>query len=396
MTRITSAAFAALAALFLFAATAAARDCSWTLTVADPHETGFAAAAEDKIRLTLAANNCLPAAEGETPILNIVFTINSLTSDRDVNAVGMLFAGGFSSATKLDAAADATLDADAPAGHLSLNGVFGNGPHEYFSGWRRARGVKKRAVELAAEKLTLELLAGLDPEVKTVAPSRPNSDFLNEDADLWPILAGGAADIVIHESAHYINARLLGHRTHFRGNDKRTFKVGPHTPAGISVLFTHHVGDNQLLMIPDMLYDFTAVETPAGLEYRDENGNLVSNGARDHAFIAWSGIMSQQITNEYILTKHPRLIDEDEPLLKGMFLFNIFIPAFYTFESNRDENSDLRLLRRDLDINRGVVNSMVLVPAALDVYRYYHPEKKRLRLYSRIAKIIPVAVCLSQ
>ena len=167
--------------------------------------------------------------------------------------------------------------------------------------------------------------------------------------------------------------------------------------AGFSLLYAHHIGDDQLLpLLPDVIYEFDVFNTPNGPEYRDEYGQLISHGRRDHAFLAYSGIFTMNITNEVLLTRHPDLIDRDRPFQKGMFFSNIFIPLFYTFKGYDDPNSDLLLVQRSTGLDRWQVNAMVIVPAALDVYRYYHPEKKKLRRISRIAKLIPVIICLSQ
>ena len=79
-----------------------------------------------------------------------------------------------------------------------------------------------------------------------------------------------------------------------------------------------------------------------------------------------------------------------------MFLGNILVPAFYTVRGYSDYNSDLMLLQRDLGWDRWAVNTLVLTPLAIDMYRYYHPEKKRLRRYARIAKLVPLLICLTR
>lgn len=382
-------------ACFVFPIQIGAADCEFSLSTDDPANTGLGYAGHSRIVEVLEANGC---TETKDAALKITFRIDALDSDRDLNPTGLLLAGGFSSITRLDVTATVSLTATRDGGEIFSDTLTGrNSPHELFSGWRKARGVKKRAVEAAADRLASRLLAQLaGPDAEIALPPRGNGDLLNEDRDIWPIFGAALLDIAIHESGHFINARLTGHKAHMQGNDSRTFKVGAHTALGLTALFTHHVGDDRLFMMPDVLYDFAPVRTPRGLEYRDENGVPVSHGRRDHALIAYSGILFQNITNEILLTRHPRLIDEDRPFLKGMFFFNLFLPLFYTFESRSDANSDLRLLQQDLGYDKWQVNAIVLIPAALDAYRYYHPEKKRLRTYARIAKVVPVIICLSQ
>ncbi|MFH1539072.1 MAG: hypothetical protein ABIH66_08935, partial [bacterium] len=361
----------------------------------DPANTGLADAAHVRFIETMTANGCFESADAT---LKITLTIGVIDADKDLNPQGVLLAGGYSSITKLDVTATVSLTAvqgDEEVFSETLTGR--NSSHELFSGWRKARAVKKRAVETAADRLAASLLKEINgPEADTAIPPRGNGDLLNEDRDIWPIFGAALTDIAIHESGHLVNARLTGHKGHMQGNDSRTFTVSPHTVLGLTALFTHHVGDDQLFMMPDVLYDFSSLRTDRGMEYLDENGAPVSHGRRDHALIAYSGLLFQNITNEILLTRHPRLIDEDRPFLKGMFFFNLFLPMFYTFESRSDDNSDLRLLQQDIGYDKWQVNAIVLVPAALDAYRYYHPEKKRLRTYARIAKTIPVVICLSQ
>jgi len=269
---------------------------------------------------------------------------------------------------------------------------------EFFSGYHRSRAVKKRAVQEAAYELAAGFLSSVrETGFQAVKPGFGASDLLTEDADLWPILGASLTGLVIHETGHIMSAYMTGHTPEIRGNDSRTFDTGPELVAGLSILFAHHIGeDSHLPLLPDILYDFHPVQTSNGMAFVDNNGAPVSHGRRDHSFIVYSGIMYQNATNEYLLTKHPDLINKDEPFLKGLFFMNVFLPSFYTVWGYQNENSDLKLLRESLDYEKWKVNAMVLAPSALDVYRYYHPEKKKLRAYSRIAKLIPVIICLSQ
>jgi len=166
--------------------------------------------------------------------------------------------------------------------------------------------------------------------------------------------------------------------------------------AGFSVLFSHRLGDDMQFPLPDALYDFASYNTPSGEQYLDDAGNQVHDGQRRHAVIAYSGILFQNLANEYLLTKDPHLIDRDDPFKKGMFWGNIIVPGFYTFQGYDDPNSDLKLLQQDLGWGRWAINTMVLAPLAIDLYRYYHPENKKLRRYARIAKILPVIIILSK
>jgi len=50
---------------------------------------------------------------------------------------------------------------------------------------------------------------------------------------------------------------------------------------------------------------------------------------KEHYTTAAAGFNSQHITNEWLLTTHPDLKDEDEPFLKGMANFNFWLTIGY-------------------------------------------------------------------
>jgi hypothetical protein len=310
----------------------------------------------------------------------------------------MILAGGLSSATYLNAHVTATLIAEqAGADVFSETLTYTNPPRELYSGWYRARSIKKHAVEDTAQKLIIRFLR--DRALcgdRVNAPPGANGDLLTEDRDVWPVLGGGFTGVGFHEAGHLINARLTGHDARIRRSDDRTFEAQADTLAGLSVLFAHRLGDDMQFPFPDAMYDFSSVPSAAGPQYLDASGNPVSGGRSDHALIAYSGILYQNLTNEYLLTRHPDLIDRDDPFKKGIFFGNILVPAVYTVRGYSDANSDLWQLQQDLGWDRWAVNAMVLTPLALDMYRYYHPEKKKLRRWARIAKAVPLIIVLSQ
>lgn len=373
-----------------------ADDCSFSLKVNDSSGSGYAEAVADSFSGVMALNGCAKLDEGAEYAIEIDLT--DLHASKKLNPLGMAVAGGLSSARKVRG--HATISVKAKSSDDSYSSTTETAPptHEFFSGWRKPRDIKKRAAQEAAVAAALSFLKEDVGVSKPVRTKKPVSDIITEDRDLWPILGAGLTDIAIHESGHFVNARLTGHRAHFQGNDSRTFNAGPDLTLGFSVLFAHHMNEDQLLpLLPDVLYDFSGVETANGVQYYDNDGNpITSHGSRDQALIAYSGIFFQNMTNEYILTKHPNLINEDKPFLKGMFLMNVLLPAFYTTWGSEDPNSDLKLLRQGLEADKWQVNAMVLVPSAVDVYRYYHPEKKKLKTWARVAKLIPLAICLSQ
>ena len=304
--------------VFLAAAVSHARcACPCVVSGADsPAGTYFAEIARHAAQRTLDASGCETGRSMAGAACEISVELLELKTDKKVNPIGLLFAGGLSSATYLEVAARIRIEAlSGGATVFSKTAVYHKPPHELFSGFHKSRGVKKRAVQEAAFELAADFLAEIrGPGFEAARPDFGNSDMLTEDRDVWPVLGGGLTGLAIHETGHIVSARLTGHDPEIRGNDSRTFNTGPELVAGLSVLFAHHLGeDSHLPLLPDIVYDFHPVRTPRGMLYVDENGMPVSHGRRDHAFIVYSGIMYQNAANEYILTKHPHLIDRDDP-----------------------------------------------------------------------------------
>ena len=390
--------------LALTARSATAAACRYELTVSPGADTRLDAAADAAadaaLHGLLAANGCEIATTTAADNIEIVFQTTSVVADKKLNPLGMALAGGLSSAYYLDIKVTASLEARRGGQTVFTETLtYAASPRELYSGWFRARALKKRAVEAAAEKLGIHMLknldCGADPNTLRV-PARPANDFLNKDRDIWPILGGGFTMVGVHDAGHVFNARLTGHNGEIRSDDRRTFEATFPAVAGFSVLFSHRLGDDMQFPLPDALYDFASYNTPSGEQYLDDAGNQVHDGQRRHAVIAYSGILFQNLANEYLLTKDPHLIDRDDPFKKGMFWGNIIVPGFYTFQGYDDPNSDLKLLQQDLGWGRWAINTMVLAPLAIDLYRYYHPENKKLRRYARIAKILPVIIILSK
>ena len=382
--------------LLLCCAAAARANCSYFLVTLEEQNHGFADAAHIMASAALEANGCEPA--DHEPDIALTLRIVSVDTVRRANPKGMLLAGGLSSATYLDARVTATLLATRNgADQYSETITYSSPPRELYSGWYRARSIKKHAVENAAAKLVIRFLKSTELTGSRVqAPPRANGDLLTQDRDIWPVLGGGFTGVAAHEAGHLINARLTGHDARIRRSEDRTFTAQADTVAALSVLFAHRLGDDMQFPFPDAMYDFGAVASPSGPRYIDNQGNEVPGGRSDHALIAYSGILYQNLANEYLLTRWPDLIDRDDPFKKGMFFGNILVPAVYTVRGYSDPNSDLWQLQQDLGWDRWAVNAMALAPLAADMARYYHPENKKLRRWARIAKAVPLIIVLSQ
>lgn len=182
-------------------------------------------------------------------------------------------------------------------------------------------------------------------------------------ADYAWFAAGGLTAFVIHEAAHAVVAESFGLRPSFEIR---------HKPVPFVVV----------------TYDWDPIKGPSGdvAYYLDRDGNPVSRGAQKQFVIAAAGINAQNITSEWILTAHPRIHDESRPFMKGMLAFNILTSVGYALVGRKDPDGDLRAMSEALNVNDVVIGGVVLFPAVLDLYRYYHPDSRWVPWIDRGAK----------
>jgi len=119
-----------------------------------------------------------------------------------------------------------------------------------------------------------------------------------------------------------------------------------------------------------------------------EPNRLLNN--HEHYITASAGFNGQHIINEWLLTTHPYLRTEDEPFLKGLATFNFWLTVGYAataFAESGPAQRDTKGMADSLGWNERWVGAMILVPTALDTYRYKHPDAKWARDASRISKL---------
>jgi hypothetical protein len=132
------------------------------------------------------------------------------------------------------------------------------------------------------------------------------------------------------------------------------------------------------------------------------NGNCVQRdgtpfvpGPRGYGYIVSAGILCQEITNEIILTEHPRIRQERQPFLKGMLLFNTATSVAYAIANLtgiEPPEGDLRSFETATGAPRGLMAGVVLATAALDVARYFLPDNAWLPWVSRGSKVVTVGL----
>jgi hypothetical protein len=160
-------------------------------------------------------------------------------------------------------------------------------------------------------------------------------------------LFGAAAGLGLHESSHVLFDGLFGVRPTLKKVDF----------GGIP---------------------FLAVTHPAGLPPRKE------------FTIASAGFWMQHLSSEIILTRHARLRDERAPARKGLLAFNVLASVAYgtaAMAKAGPVERDTRAMASTLGVNEAWAGGLVLAPAGLDAWRYFHPEARWAKWISRGVKI---------
>ena len=105
--------------------------------------------------------------------------------------------------------------------------------------------------------------------------------------------------------------------------------------------------------------------------------------------ISSAGIWVQNATNEWLLTKRPRLREERAPFAKGLLTFNLLLSAGYSgiaFAGAGPAERDTRSMATSGRMHERWVGVMILAPAVLDAVRYFNPDAGWARWSARGAK----------
>ena len=117
--------------------------------------------------------------------------------------------------------------------------------------------------------------------------------------------------------------------------------------------------------------------------------------ARQEFTISSAGLQVQNLTSEWLLTTHPNLRQQQAPFKKGWFAWNIVASTAYgvaAFARIGPYERDTRGMAASLGVSEPWIGGMVLAPAALDTWRYFHPESRWARWTSRIVKTGAIAL----
>jgi len=111
---------------------------------------------------------------------------------------------------------------------------------------------------------------------------------------------------------------------------------------------------------------------------------------RKEFIIDSAGFWVQEATNEILLSRRPNLRHEHAPFTKGVFAFNTLVSVGYAgaaFARVGPAERDTRGMAESLRWKEPYVGLLILVPAVLDLVRYYHPHAGWATWGSRAAKI---------
>ncbi len=130
---------------------------------------------------------------------------------------------------------------------------------------------------------------------------------------------------------------------------------------------------------------FFAITHPAGLPPRQE------------LTISSAGFWMQHASSEIVLTRHPRLREERAPVLKGLLAFDVLASVAYgsaAMAKAGPAERDTRAMAASLRVDEAWVGALVLVPAGLDAWRYFHPDSRWAAWLSRGVKVGAVLLVL--
>jgi hypothetical protein len=150
-----------------------------------------------------------------------------------------------------------------------------------------------------------------------------------------------------------------------------------------------------------VIADFAYGEKP-GLKKVDFHGipffaitHRSGRAANGEFVISSAGFWMQQGGNEWLLSKRPRLKSEQAPFAKGYFAFNVLASVVYAgaaFAKTGPVERDTRGMAASSRLDERWIGAIVLAPAVLDGWRYYHPDSKWAAWSSRAVKIAMVVM----
>ncbi len=113
--------------------------------------------------------------------------------------------------------------------------------------------------------------------------------------------------------------------------------------------------------------------------------------------ISSAGFWVQHATDEWLLTRRPRLRHEASPFTKGVFTFNVGVSAMYSiaaFARIGPDERDTLGMAVSARVAEPWIGTLILGPAVLDTWRYFDPEARWPVWLSRAMKVGAVLLIL--
>ena len=118
---------------------------------------------------------------------------------------------------------------------------------------------------------------------------------------------------------------------------------------------------------------------------------------RREFIVSSAGFWAQFLYSEQILTHHPDLRYMESPFRKGLLSFHVVTSLIYAgaaFAKTGPVERDTRGMADALHVNESWIGALILAPAVLDTYRYFHPDARWAAWSSRGVKMGSVALIL--
>lgn len=111
---------------------------------------------------------------------------------------------------------------------------------------------------------------------------------------------------------------------------------------------------------------------------------------RRELVVASAGFWVQHASDEWLLTRRPRLRHERAPFAKGVLAFNVLASAAYAgaaLARTGPPERDTRGMASGSRIDERWIGTLILAPAVLDSVRYFNPDAKWAAWTSRAVKV---------
>lgn len=125
------------------------------------------------------------------------------------------------------------------------------------------------------------------------------------------------------------------------------------------------------------------------------DGSEFWSGPRGKFAITSAGYNVQHLTDEIMLSKSPYLRYKVAPFQKGLLTFNVLLSIGYAtaaITGIENPQGDLSSSAALIGFHRAYYASMLLIPAGLDIYRYFRPGSTWAPWVSRAGKAAVVGL----